>query len=259
MSTAKQTPELLSVVIPAFDEEMLILSTLQRIQEHLSNKSYRFEILVVDDGSRDRTARWAERWFHGNSADSRKKPIGRVLRLGANRGKGYAVRIGMLEARGDYRLFMDADSSTAIEEIDRFWKHHSAGADIVIGSRALRDSVVTRRQTSLRYAAGMVFRPLRRTLVIGGIRDTQCGFKCFNAAAAKEVFSRTKADGFVFDVEALFIASRLGFGIAEVPVVWTNDPDSKLNTFSDSLKMLWGLFEIRRRERRGIYELERPK
>ncbi|HUU00776.1 MAG TPA: dolichyl-phosphate beta-glucosyltransferase [Myxococcota bacterium] len=254
MIASKESPNLLSVVVPAFDEEMLILSTLQKIHEHLAKKDYAYEILVVDDGSRDRTARWAERWFLQNSS-----PLGRVLRLGSNRGKGCAVRSGMLAARGDFRLFMDADSSTGIEEIDKFWDYFAAGSDIVIGSRALGDSVVTRRQTSLRYAAGMVFRPLRRALVIGGIKDTQCGFKCFRANAAEEIFTRAQADGFVFDVEALFIARRLGFSVAEVPVVWTNDPDSKLNTLRDSLKMFWGLLEIRRRGRRGIYNGERQE
>jgi dolichyl-phosphate beta-glucosyltransferase len=257
MIARKEKPDLLSVVVPAFDEEMLILSTLQKIHEHLSNKDYAYEILVVDDGSRDRTARWAERWFLQNARTLQAPPVGRVLRLDTNRGKGFAVRSGMLAARGDFRLFMDADSSTAIEEIDKFWAHFAAGSDIVIGSRALRDSIVTRRQTNLRYAAGMVFRPLRRALVIGGIKDTQCGFKCFRAKAAEEIFTKVQADGFVFDVETLFIARRLGFRIAEVPVVWTNDPDSKLNTLRDSLKMFWGLLEIRRRDRQGIYDGDR--
>jgi dolichyl-phosphate beta-glucosyltransferase len=239
----------LSVIVPAYDEEALIVGTLMKIHEHLSAKDFQYEILVVDDGSRDRTVRWANRWFGHNRC-------GRVIQLGANYGKGRAVRTGMLEARGDYRLFTDADSSTGIEEIDGFWEHFAEGFPIVIGSRALKGSRVTRRQTALRYTAGLVFRPLRKLLLLPGIRDTQCGFKCFRADAALEVFSRVQSNGFIFDVEALFIASLLGYRVAELPVTWTNDPDSKLNTLVDSARMLWGLIEIRNNHRLGRYSID---
>jgi dolichyl-phosphate beta-glucosyltransferase len=245
---SRKKPEMLSIIIPAYDEEAMILGSLQKIHEHLGKQDLDYEILVVDDGSRDRTAKWAEHWFESNRR-------GRVLRLGANYGKGRAVRTGMLAARGDFRLFTDADSSTSITEIDGFWPEFERGFDIVIGSRALSESVVTRRQTTLRYTAGLVFRPLRKLLVLRGIRDTQCGFKCFSATAAEDIFSRMLSDGFIFDVEALFLANKLGYRIAEKPVIWTNDPDSKLDTISDSARMFWGLLEIRYHDARGHYDV----
>jgi len=244
---SRKKPEMLSVIVPAYDEEAMILGSLQKIHEHLGKQDFAYEILVVDDGSKDRTAKWAEQWFDENRR-------GRVLRLGANYGKGRAVRTGMLAARGDFRLFMDADSSTSITEIDGFWPEFERGCDIVIGSRALRQSLVTRRQTALRYTAGMIFRPLRKFLVLREIRDTQCGFKCFCAAAAEDIFSRMRSDGFIFDVEVLFLAHKRGYRIAEKPVVWTNDPDSKLDTIADSARMFWGLLEIRYHDARGHYE-----
>jgi len=231
---------MLSVVIPAFDEEVFIVSTLKKIKEYLDLQSFDYEILVVDDGSTDRTAKWSEQWLENN-------PVGQVIRLESNCGKGRAVRTGMLAARGDYCMFTDADSSTGIEELEKCWPKFEQNYDIVIGSRALSKSVVVRRQTTLRYTAGLIFRPLRKLLVMSGVNDTQCGFKCFRAEVAQRVFSKLICEGFIFDVEALFLAHKMGYRIAEIPVVWTNDPHSKLNTFSDSLKMFYGLLQIRYR------------
>jgi len=242
----KTLPKLLSVVIPAYDEEMLIISTLQKVHEFLAGQTYDYEIIVVDDGSSDRTAQWARTWFESN-------PRGRVICLDANYGKGRAVKTGMLSAQGDLRLFMDADSSSDIEEIDKCFEKFANGYDVVIGSRVVRGARIVRRQSALRYVAGKFFRPFRRLLVLRGIGDTQCGFKCFRGHVADEVFSRVFSDGFVFDVEALSVAHWMNYRIAEVPVTWTNDPDSKLNTFTDSLRMFWGLFQIRYRQHKGQY------
>jgi dolichyl-phosphate beta-glucosyltransferase len=235
-----KTPKILSVVIPAFNEEVFIVSTLKKIKEYLDFQNFDYEILVVDDGSTDRTAKWSEQWFEINQ-------VGRVISLNSNYGKGRAVRTGMLAARGDYCMFTDADSSTSIEELEKCWPKFEQNYDIVIGSRALSKSVIARRQTALRYTAGLIFRPLRKLLVLGGVNDTQCGFKCFKAEVAQRVFSNLICEGFIFDVEALFLAHKMGYRIAEIPVVWTNDPHSKLNTFSDSLKMFCGLLQIRYR------------
>jgi dolichyl-phosphate beta-glucosyltransferase len=239
-------PRLLSVIIPAYNEEQIIVSTLQKVRAFLSKKDYAYEIIVVDDGSNDRTKDVARRWFEEHSN-------GRLLQLDRNYGKGRAVRTGMLAAHGDYRLFMDADYSTCIEEIDKCWEKFSACCEVVIGSRALKSSRIARRQTALRYIAGKVFRTLRRVLVLRGVKDTQCGFKCFRGEVAENIFKRVYSDGFIFDVEILFIARLLNYRIAEIPVVWTNDPNSKLNTFRDSVKMLRGLFEIRQRYLKGMY------
>ena len=251
-SEARIVRNMLSVIIPAYNEEEHIVKTLDMIRNFLCEQDYDYEIIVVDDGSDDKTAELARHWFEKNSR-------GTVVQLGRNFGKGHAVRTGMLTAHGDYKLFIDADYSTSIEEIDKCWQKFADAYDVVIGSRALRDSRITRRQTALRYVAGKVFRPLRRILVLRGVRDTQCGFKCFRAGAANDIFKRVYSDGFIFDVEALFLARLLGYKIAEIPVVWTNDPHSKLHTFRDSLRMLYGLVQIRYRHLKGMYRGSRQE
>ena len=173
--------------------------------------------MVVDDGSRDRTAERAE------AAGAT------VLRNEANRGKGHAVRRGMLAARGARRLMTDADLSTPIEEMERLGARMDEGHDVVIGSRALPGARIEVRQPWYRENTGRLFNLFVRALAVPGVTDTQCGFKLFTAAAARDVFSAMRLDGFSFDVEALFLARRKGYRIAEVPVVWRNDAASRVS------------------------------
>jgi dolichyl-phosphate beta-glucosyltransferase len=173
--------------------------------------------VVVDDGSRDRTAERAE------AAGAT------VLRNEANRGKGYAVRRGMLAARGARRLMTDADLSTPIEELERLGARIDEGYDVVIGSRALPGARIEVRQPWYRENMGRLFNLFVRALAVPGVTDTQCGFKLFTAAAARDVFAAARLDGFSFDVEALFLARRKGYRIAEVPVVWRNDAASRVS------------------------------
>jgi len=207
----------LSVVVPAFNEEDRLPRTLERITSHLDRRGGAYEVLVVDDGSRDATA-------------ARAAAAGAVvLRNDGNRGKGFAVRRGMLAARGARRLMTDADLSTPIEELGRLSARMDEGCDVVIGSRAMAGARIEVRQPWYRENTGRLFNLFVRALAVPGVRDTQCGFKLFSAAAAADVFSATRLDGFSFDVEALFLARRKGYRIAEVPVLWRNDAASRVS------------------------------
>lgn len=240
----------LSIVVPAFNEERRLPVSLARIAEWLGSRSPALsaEVLVVDDGSSDRTAAVAEKTAAGLGLGAR------VLRLPENRGKGAAVRAGVLEAEGEYVLVTDADLSTPIEEVDKLL---SAGAAVAIGSRAVDATLVKQRQSVFRVASGKTFNLLVRLLVVSGIRDTQCGFKLFRREAAREIFSRASVDRFAFDVEALLLARRLGYAIAEVPVLWFNSPDTRVG-LGGGLEAFAALFRIRLRVARAMRERPAP-
>lgn len=224
----------LSVVIPAFNEAVRLPGTLRRIRDFLAGSSY--EIVVVDDGSRDGTAESA-RHAGGDAL--------RVLRDPVNRGKGSAVRRGMLAARGAHRLMTDADLSTPIEELPRLMAPARSGCPVVIASRALPGARVEVHQPWLRENMGRVFNLLVRALLLPGLRDTQCGFKLFEAEAAQQVFALARSDGFAFDVEVLVISRRLGHRIEEIPVTWRNDAATRVDNvrgflaFLDLLRIRW--------------------
>jgi dolichyl-phosphate beta-glucosyltransferase len=192
-----------------------------------------FEVVVVDDGSSDRTAEVAA-----------AGPEVRVLKNPGNRGKGYSVRNGMLHARGQWRLMSDADLSTPIEELDTLRAALKDGAQVAIASRAVSGANLEKRQSILREISGRFFNLLVRTLHLPGIKDTQCGFKLFSAAAAEAAFRDSRLDGFAFDVEALVLARRAGFGIREVPVTWRNDEQSRVS-FGRGLAAFIDLFRLR--------------
>jgi dolichyl-phosphate beta-glucosyltransferase len=236
----------LSVVIPAFNEERRIGATLERIFAYLASRRSPSEVLVVIDGSSDRTAEVVQRF----AADV--APV-RLLAAAVNRGKGYCVRRGMLEARGALRLFTDADLSTPIEEVDRLAQAIAQGHDLAIGSRRLAGSEITLAQPWWRRVMGRTFAWCVQRVAVPGIQDTQCGFKLFSAAAATRIFPRLRIEHFGFDVEVLWIAHRLGLRVAEVPVTWTDDPRSTVRPVVDSLRMLADLARIRRADRRGLY------
>jgi dolichyl-phosphate beta-glucosyltransferase len=235
----------LSVIIPAYNEERRIGPTLERVAAYLASRRWRSEVLVVIDGSRDRTAE-----IVGRVATD--VPI-RVLDSGVNRGKGSCVRRGMLEARGDLRVFSDADLSTPIEEVERLAAMVAAGYDVAIGSRHLPGSRVEVRQPWWRQTMGRGFNACTRRLVMTGIRDTQCGFKLFSADAARCIFPRQRIERFGFDVELLWIARRLGLRVAEIPVTWVDDPRSTVRPISDAARMLVDLVRIRQADRKGLY------
>jgi len=231
----------LSVVISAYNEHRRLGLTLARILAYLGERGDPFEVIVVDDGSEDDTAAIAAR------ALAPLGEHGRVLRRQRNRGKGTAIRRGMLAARGDRVLFCDADLSTPIEEIEKLERALAGGARVAIGSRALDRALIERPQPWLRDRAGRLFNVVVRLVAVPGVFDTQCGFKLFAGDAVQPIFSRQRVEGFGFDVELVAIARLLGLGVAEVPVRWINDPESKVSllqgarAFLDPLRVRLGL------------------
>jgi len=225
----------LSIVIPAYNEEKRLPGTLDRVLAWLDRRALGFsELIVVDDGSRDNTAGVAE-----------SRPPVRVLRNPGNRGKGYAVRHGMLDARGDWVLYSDADLSTPIEEADRLYDAAmKSGAAIAIGSRAVDRSLVTVHQSSFREYSGRAFNLVMRTITGLPFSDTQCGFKLYRRDAAQKVFSRQKLDGFSFDVEDLYLAKKAGVKAIEVPVHWANVEGTKVS-MGQGIKSFTDLVRIR--------------
>ena len=204
-------------------------------------------MVVVDDGSTDGTVGVVEEFC-------RAHPAVRLLKNPGNRGKGYSVRHGMLEAKGDWILFSDADLSAPIEEMDRLLEAaEKQGAAVVIGSRALDRSLIGVHQSFFRESAGRVFNLLVQLLTGLRFRDTQCGFKLFEARAAREVFRRQQLERFGFDAEVLFIARRLGYRTVEVPVRWSHSEGTKVSMFRDSLNMFLDLLRIRWNQLRGRY------
>jgi len=229
------------VVIPAFNEAGRLPRTLGRLADYLRAFGRAHEVLVVDDGSSDATAEKA------------RAAGATVLRDEKNRGKGHAVRRGMLEARGQRRLMTDADLSTPIEELERFLEMMDRGFDVVIGSRALPGANIEVHQPWFRENMGRLYNLFVRALAVPGLRDTQCGFKLWSAAAARDAFAPARLDGFSFDVEALYLARKRGYRIAEVPVTWRNDAATRVGLGTGSAAFP-DLLRIRLYDWMGRYE-----
>lgn len=229
-----------SVVLPAYNEARRLPRYLDEVVGFFEGRGEPWEAIVVDDGSTDATAGVvAER--------AGQTPAVRLLRFGANRGKGAAVRAGMLAARGAWRLFADADGATPIGELKRLEPALAAGADLAIGSRVLVDAAVSVTARPHRVAAGRVFNWLVARLGLRGVADSQCGFKAFTAAAAEDLFGRLRTAGLGFDVELLLLANRRGYRIAEVAVNWADQPGSKVGVLKDGPAMLWQILHARLR------------
>ena len=230
----------LSIVIPAYNEERRLPATIKKLRCYLAQTAWDFsEIVVVDDGSRDATARMAQ------SLDSEGPPI-RLLRNPGNHGKGYSVRNGVQKAKGEWTLLTDADLSTPIEELEKLWAAAAnSGGQVAIGSRALDRSLIGVHQPLLREAAGRLFNVGVRMITGLPFQDTQCGFKLFETRAAREIFRRQQIERFGFDVEALFIARRLGYSVIEVPVRWNNVASTTVTVFGgiaafiDPIRVRW--------------------
>jgi dolichyl-phosphate beta-glucosyltransferase len=227
----------LTVVVPAFNEERRLLPTLQAMERWLDGRGTPYEVLVVDDGSADRTKALAGE-FAG------KHPAFRVVALPENRGKGAAVRAGFAESRGSLVLFSDADLSTPLEELDRLSAALGDGADVAIASRALPGSNLEIRQAWYREHMGKTFNALVRLFTGLPFHDTQCGFKLFRGEDARSLASEMREDGFSFDVELLLLAGRHGLAVREIPVTWRNDEGSRVNPVQHSLAMLASLPRI---------------
>jgi dolichyl-phosphate beta-glucosyltransferase len=236
---------MLSVIIPAYNEERRLGPSLERIFAHLRKRRKPFEVLVVDDGSSDSTAPLVRRLA--------KKHRGlRLLMNGGNRGKGASVRHGVEQAKGGLILMSDADLSTPIEALSDL-EAALGSADIAIGSRAIDRGRITRRQPLFREAGGRLFNLLVRALTVGGISDTQCGFKLFRADSARRIFALQRVPRFGFDVEALYLARKMGLKIAEISVAWENSPETKVRPVRDGLRTFLDLALIRWYDLRGFY------
>jgi dolichyl-phosphate beta-glucosyltransferase len=233
----------LSVVIPTYNKEARIAASLDAVVAYLTGKPYASEVVVVDDGSSDLTADVAR------AALSGRLPA-KIICRERNLGKGASVREGVLASSGELVLFCDDDLSTPIEELDKAVAALEEGADVVIGSRALPDSEIRVRQRRPREWMGKAFNVLVRLFVLKGYRDTQCGFKAFRRAAARDIFSRLRTPGFGFDVEVLLLCRDLGYRVAEIPVVWCDARPSRVRIFRGSWGMLMDLWRIRRQARR---------
>ena len=238
----------LSVVIPAYNEAERLPHTLSATKAYLEKQNYTWEIAVVDDGSKDKTADLVR---SASVVDSRIH----LLQYGNNRGKGYAVRYGMTHVTGKYRLFMDADNSTTIDHFAKFLPIFDDGYDAVIGSRDTKGAEIAVHQPKWKELLGDLGNIWIQFWAIPGIKDTQAGFKVFTAKAADDVFKRLTIDRWGFDVEALAVARWLGYKISEQPIRWVNDPNSKVST-SAYIEVLQEVVQVRLNKWKGVYSLE---
>jgi len=234
-------PPELSIVIPAYNEAGRLPRAFEFIRAYLAARArrapLRAEIIVVDDGSSDRTPEVTAEW-------QQRLPELRLVSNGRNRGKGFSVRHGMLEARGAIALFTDADLSAPIEQVEKLLRALES-ADVAIGSRGLDRSLIEVHQSALRELAGVVFNRLVWLFTGVGFRDTQCGFKAFRLPRARIIFEQQRTEGFGFDPELLFLARRHGLRAVEVPVRWAHDPATKVHLFRDSWRMFRDLVAVR--------------
>ncbi len=234
----------LSIIVPAYNEETRLPGTLEQIAQFLNTQPYSSEVLIVENGSTDRTCEIAELFSAGH-------PQFRLIRE-VQRGKGRAVRTGMLSASGDYRLMCDADLSMPVSEIINFLPPAAGDFDIAIASREAKGAI-RYNEPFYRHLGGRVINTLIRWTILPGLHDTQCGFKCFSSRVAQDIFSYQTMTGWSFDIELLYIARRRGYRIHEIPIHWYFNPDTKLNAFRDAIRMLSDIFQIRSNWRQGLY------
>ena len=236
----------LSVIIPAYNEEKRLGPTLKSVTEYLSSQSYDWEVLVVDDGSTDKTTDIVK-------SASITEPRIKLLQYGENRGKGYAVRYGMTRGTGYYRLFMDADNSTTIDHFQKFFHYFAQGFDVVIGSRDIAGADIAVHQAWWKEKLGDLGNLWIQFWAVSGIKDTQAGFKVFTGKASDDVFKRLTIDRWGFDVEALAVSRYLGYKILERPIKWVNDPNSKVSPKA-YLDVLKEVVQVRINMWRGVYK-----
>ena len=233
----------LSVIIPAYNEESHLIFSLNKLYEFISNNNFTFEIILVDDGSKDNTCKIASEFFSIHELND--KYHFNLIENKINKGKGFSIRKGLERATGKFILFTDADFSTPIEESQKLLGFLNVGYDIAIGSRALKDSKLIRRQNIFRMYMGKFFNLIVRRITGLNFMDTQCGFKMFTSKAKNLLLPYLKIDDFSFDVEILYIAKKLNLKVKEMPISWINSPDSKVRIIKDSIKMFFSLIKIK--------------
>lgn len=238
------SPTFLSVIIPAYNEEKRLPDTLAQVSQFLRAQPYSFEVIIVENGSQDRTLEIAQSF-------ARQQPEFRAIHE-TRRGKGLAIQRGMLEARGDYLFMCDADLSMPIGEIKRFLPPQLENMDIAIASREA-PGAVRYNEPAYRHLGGRLINTMIRWFALPGLHDTQCGFKCFRAEVARELFTRQTLPGFSFDIEILFIARKLGYQILEIPVPWYYSAESKVHAIRDAIQMGMDILKIRTNAWQGLY------
>ena len=236
----------LTIIVPAYNEEKHIRTTLEEISGYLSKRGFPCEVIVVDDGSTDKT-------FENAENCSKLFAYFKILKNDTNKGKGYSVRRGVLSAKGEYVLFMDADNSTSIYEFDKFLPYLKEGYDVVIASRRLKDSDVEEPQPFLRATMGLFYIVLSKVILGLRISDFNCGFKAYLGKAAKFLCEKQKMDDWSFDTELLFIAKKRGFRVKEAPVRWVHKSGSKVKPFKDGVKSFLSLMKIKLNDIRRYY------
>ncbi|MFZ1043282.1 MAG: glycosyltransferase [Anaerolineales bacterium] len=239
---------LLSIIIPAHNEEKRLPPTLEQVFAFLDQQNYEAEVWVIENDSTDRTHEIAQ------SFASQHQNL-HVIRADG-RGKGLAVQRGMLEAHGQYRLMCDADLSMPIVEVTKFLSRDTAEFDVAIASREA-PGAVRYDEPRYRHLGGRLINLIIRLLILPGLQDTQCGFKCFRAEVADDLFKRQTLMGWSFDIELLFIARRHGYRIIEIPIDWYYRSESKVHALRDAMRMIRDIFQIHRNARRGIYDADR--
>jgi dolichyl-phosphate beta-glucosyltransferase len=236
-----------SIIIPAYNEAARIAPTLEKILAYAAQQAWQAEIIVVNDGSRDNTAEIVRAW-------TRRSPAVKLVENPGNRGKGYSVRNGMLQAQGDILLFSDADLSSPIHEALKLFAALESGAEVAIGSRWLNRELQTERQPFHRQFFGRIFNLALRIVLNLKQKDTQCGYKAFTRRAADAIFPRQRIERWGFDPELLFLAQQLGFKVTEVPVEWAHDDRSKIHPLKDGVKMFFEMLKVRWNSITGKYK-----
>jgi dolichyl-phosphate beta-glucosyltransferase len=236
-----------SIIIPAYNEQLRIAEGLDKVFAYISAQDWDAEVIVVNDGSSDETEAIVRRYIKKHSKL-------RLLDNPGNKGKGYAVRHGMLEGSGDVLLLTDADLSAPISEASKLFQAIASGADVAIGSRWLDSTSQTKRQSPIRQLGGRIFNVLNRLFLGLQLKDTQCGFKAFTREAARSIFPVTRIDRWGWDPEVLYLAGQLGFKIAEVPVEWAHDERSKISPVRDGIGIVRDMLRVRRFALLGRYK-----
>jgi dolichyl-phosphate beta-glucosyltransferase len=236
----------LSIIIPVYNEASRIGESLKRITAYFDSQKYQYEIIIVDDGSQDNTLSVINEFCDKDS------PI-KIFSYMPNRGKGYAVKLGMMKGKGKYRLFTDADLSTPIEEIEPMLAYLEGEYDICIASRGLTESQVIKHQPIYRETMGIIYNRILRLFLSLPFYDTQCGFKCMKGTVADSIFPKLVVDRFGFDPEILFVALRMKYSIKEVGTKWINSPMTTVSVWSDPVKMLGAILKIRYHAWTGYY------
>ncbi len=239
----------LSVVIPVYNEEKRVRKTLDEVFTYLRLKKIKSEILVVDDGSKDKTLEVVGRFKKMSTASHNLK----ILKHKVNQGKGAAVRTGALAAQGNVILYMDADNATPLSEYEKFKADLKKGVDVIVGSRAVDRKQVKVRQPLHRELIGRIGNIIIQLLLVPGIGDTQCGFKAFSQKAAKVIFPLQTIERFGFDVELLYLVRKYRFSMVERSVIWRDDPNTRVNALRDSIRTFAELFIIRWNNIKGLY------